>query len=60
MKGNQFMELDILGFTEERGWWTADEPPVLELDLPPTEGNKNCERKFLPQKGTGLETRERA
>lgn len=40
MKGNQFMELDILGFTEERGWWTADEPPVLELDLPPTEGNK--------------------
>lgn len=53
------MESDILGFTEERGWWTADEPSVLELDLPPTEGNKNCETRLPPQKGTVLETRER-
>lgn len=53
------MEFDILGFTEERGQWTADEPSVLELNLPPTEGNENYKRKLPSEKGTVLETRQR-
>lgn len=61
MKENQFMESDILGFTEEKSLWIADESPMFQVNVLLTKGKKNTQnmKEYLAMKGTECEARQK-